>query len=137
MSEAMSTHDALVHILVTTCVADRDMATIELKSIRTIVERLPVFAGFDVGRLPEITEDVARLLQHEDGLSEILQRVRLALPERLMETAYALAVEVAAADIVARQEELRFLEMIRDMLEIAPLSAAAIEHSARVRYRKP
>jgi hypothetical protein len=44
-------------------------------------------------------------------------------------------VEVAAADLHVDQEELVFLEMLRDGLEIDPLVSAAVERSARVRYR--
>ena len=41
-----------------------------------------------------------------------------AIPKRLHDTAYALAVEVAAVDLRLEQEELRFLEMIRDRLDL-------------------
>jgi hypothetical protein len=58
-----------------------------------------------------------------------------ALPARLHETAYALAVEVAAADLHVEQEELRFLQMLRDRLDLDKLAVAAIESSARARYR--
>ena len=57
------------------------------------------------------------------------------LPAPLYETAYALAVEVAAVDLHVEQEELRFLQILRDYLEVDKLIAAAIERSARVRYR--
>ena len=58
-----------------------------------------------------------------------------ALPPKLHETAYALAVEVAAADLHVEQEELRFLQMLRDHLDIDKLTVAAIESGARARYR--
>ena len=49
---------------------------------------------------------------------------------------YVLAmIEVAAADLHVEQEELRFLQMLRDRLELDKLLVAAIERSARVRYR--
>jgi hypothetical protein len=57
------------------------------------------------------------------------------LVPRLYETAYALAVEVAAADLHVEQEELRFLQLLRDRLDLDKLTVAAIEHGARVRYR--
>lgn len=66
----------------------------------------------------------------------IIEMAKAALPARLYETAYALAVEVASADVVARQEELHLLEMLRNALEVPTLAAAAIGHSARVRYRR-
>ncbi|MBI4046770.1 MAG: cytoplasmic protein, partial [Devosia nanyangense] len=58
-----------------------------------------------------------------------------ALPRRLQDTAYALAVEIAASDLRLEQEELRYLEMVRDRLDIDRLTTAAIEASARARYR--
>jgi hypothetical protein len=61
--------------------------------------------------------------------------IKAAIPPRLYETLYACAVEVAAADLHVDQEELLFLEMLRDELEVDPLVVAAIERSARVRYR--
>lgn len=136
MTDTVSAQDALVHVMVTTCVADRRMADVELTAIRTVIERLPVFAGFDMERLPAIAKDTAALLDEEDGVDRIVALAKASLPERLRETAYALAVEVASADVVARQEELRLLEILRDELEVSTLAAAAIEHSARVRYRK-
>ena len=58
-----------------------------------------------------------------------------SLPPRLHETAYALAVEVAAVDLHVEQEELRFLQILRDALNLDPLAIAAIERGARARYR--
>jgi hypothetical protein len=40
------------------------------------------------------------------------------IPENLRETAYWVALEVAAADRVTRPEEIRFLDMLRDALEL-------------------
>jgi uncharacterized membrane protein YebE (DUF533 family) len=65
----------------------------------------------------------------------MLAIIKAALPPRLYETPYACAVEVAAADLHVEQEELVFLQMLRDELEIDDLIVAAIERSARVRYR--
>ena len=60
--------------------------------------------------------------------------IAAALPERLRETAYALACDVAAADEKVKQEELRLLELLRHGLEINRLKAAAIEFGAGARY---
>ena len=58
-----------------------------------------------------------------------------ALPSKLYDTAYALAVEVAAADLEVAQEELRFLQLLRDKLALDKLVVAAIERGARARLR--
>lgn len=65
----------------------------------------------------------------------VLNIVSEALPLHLYDTAYALAVDVAAADMDIVQEELRFLQMLRDKLDLDKLSIAAIEYTARARYR--
>ena len=57
-----------------------------------------------------------------------------SLPEKLRETAYALACDVAAADGTIAQEELRLLEIIRHELRVGRLPAAAIERGARARH---
>jgi len=128
--------DALIYIMVTVSAADTRMTDAELSSIGNLVRRLPVFTGFDVDMVPEIAERCYELLTKDDGLDRILDIAHQALPERLYETAYALAVEVAAADLHVEQEELAFLQLMRDLWNLDELSVAAIERSARVRFRK-
>ena len=53
---------------------------------------------------------------------------------RLRETAYALACDVVASDGEASQDELRFLELLRDGLVIDRLVAVAIERGARAHF---
>ena len=57
-----------------------------------------------------------------------------AVPPRLAETAYAVAVEVAAADRDVKAEEIRFLDLLRDRLNLDKLTTAAIERGARARH---
>ncbi|HWD12681.1 tellurite resistance TerB family protein [Pseudochrobactrum sp. sp1633] len=128
--------DALIYIMVTVSAADTRMTDAELSSIGNLVHRLPVFTGFDDQRVPEIAERCYELLTKDDGLDRILDIAHQALPEKLYETAYALAVEVAAADLHVEQEELAFLQLMRDLWNLDELSVAAIERSARVRFRK-
>jgi tellurite resistance protein len=128
-------HEALIYAMVTLSAADRTMTDRELKKIGDIVQTLPVFAEFDRGQLIAMAENCGTLLQAEDGLDRILDIIATSLAPRLHETAYALAVEVAAADLHVEQEPLRFLQMLRDRLDLDELAVAAIEHSARIRFR--
>ncbi|MGU3398856.1 tellurite resistance TerB family protein [Brucellaceae bacterium D45D] len=132
----ISPQDALVYIMVTTSAADTTMTDAELDSIGNVVRRLPVFRGFDIERLPKLANDCYRLLADEEGLEKILDLAHAVLPEKLYDTAYALAVEVAAADLHVEQEELAFLQILRDRWTLDELTVAAIERSARVRFRK-
>lgn len=132
----ISPQDALVYIMITTSAADTTMSDAELESIGNVVTRLPVFRGFDTAELPRLANACYALLADEDGLEKILDLAHDALPEKLYDTAYALAVEVAAADLHVEQEELEFLQMLRDRWTLDELTVAAIERSARVRFRK-
>jgi tellurite resistance protein len=129
-------HAALVYTMVLVSAADNNMPDVELQSIGDMVMHLPVFRDFDRGKLTQITSECARLLQDKDGLEKALGAVKEALPEKLRETAYALAcdVDVAAADGQVTQEESRLLEMIRFRLNIGRLPAAAIERGSRARH---
>ncbi len=128
-------HAALIYTMVITSAADQEMTDAELQTIGDVVRHLPAFRGFDEETLPKIAIQCAEMLSGEDGLDAVLDQVQAALPESLRETAYALAVEVAAVDLHAAQEELRILEMLRYRLEIDRLTAAAIERGARARYQ--
>lgn len=135
ISRPVTHHEALIFVMVTCSAADRTMTDRELRKIGDIVGQMPIFADFDPEKLVRVAEDCGRRLQRANGLDDMLELIARTLPERLYETAYALAIEVAAADLHVEQEELRFLQMLRDYLEIDKLFVAAIERSARVRYR--
>jgi tellurite resistance protein len=131
----LSYHNALIHIMVTMSAADRTMSDSELAKIGTIVKSLPVFAEFDTDKMIEVANDCTRILQQEDGLDQIIDNALESLPDHLRETAYALAVDVAAADLQIEQEELRLLQIFRHKLDIDRLTAAAIERGARARHQ--
>ena len=134
-SGQLTPHEALIHVMVTMAAVDRDLSDNELELIGYLTTHLPVFKGFDREQLVPVAENCGDVLSHENGLENTLRHVKAALPERLYETAYALAVEVAAADLKICPEELRLLEMLRDRFGLDDLVCAAIERSARARYR--
>lgn len=137
MSEAplpMTPQDALVAIMVAASASDERIPASELVKIQSMVNHLPVFAGYDIDRLARVSKMVFELFENEEGLDALFGLVRGSLPARLNETAYALACDVAAADGTLRTEELRLLEEIRHELGIDRLHAAAIERGARARH---
>lgn len=130
----LSPQDSLVALMITVSVADSSIRTSELLAINHIVTHLPVFVGFDPDRIKVISQTVFDLLEDEDGLDALFGLIRNALPERLVETAYVLACDVAASDGTLMQSELRLLEEIRHELNVDRLHAAAIERGARARF---
>jgi tellurite resistance protein len=131
---SMTAQDALLAIMVAVSASDENVRTSELVAIQRIVNHLPVFAQYDPDRFERIARVVFDLFEEEDGLDAFFGLVLDALPEKLYETAYALACDVAAADGTLYEEELQFLQEIRDEMAIDRLHAAAIERGARARH---
>ena len=134
MVSTVTPQTALIYTMVLMAAANGEMTDAELASIGAIVRTLPVFDGYDENQLTKTAADCAELLSNESGLDATLEITSRSLPEKLRETAYALACDIVAADLKADQEELRLLEMIRYKLDIDRLAAAAIERGVRARH---
>jgi len=130
----LSPEDALVAVMVAVSASDEHIRTSELVAINKIVNHLPVFGNYDADRIARVSKMVFELLTEEDGLDALFGLVRENLPEKLNETAYALACDVAAADGILEEVELRLLAEIRYELSVDRLEAAAIERGARARH---
>ncbi|MEX3006863.1 tellurite resistance TerB family protein [Hoeflea sp. TYP-13] len=135
MSSPITIQDALIYIMVTMSAVDRTMTDAELAQIGNVTRTLPIFQDFNEERLVRVSKDCGAILSEQDGLDTVLLIVHDALPHNLYDTAYSLAVEVAAADLHVEQEELRLLQILRDRLGLDKLTCAAIERGAMARYR--
>jgi tellurite resistance protein len=133
MTESRGHHAALIYVMVTTSAVDRAMNDAELARIGEIVSKLPIFDDFNKDSLVKTAQDCGDVLSADGGLEHVLVLIRANLPDKLRETAYAVALEVAAADLDVRPEETRFLEMLRDALDLDKLTTAAIERGIRAR----
>ena len=133
MTEPLSHHAALIYVMVTMSAVDRTMTDAKLSRIGEIVSNLPVFDDFDQDNSVKTAEACGEVLAKDGGLDRILLQVKSALPKKLRETAYAIALEVAAADREVKAEETRFLEMLSDNLELDKLTTAGIERGIRAR----
>jgi tellurite resistance protein len=133
MSEPLNHHAALIYVMVTMSAVDRVMTDAELARIGEIVSHLPIFRNFDQEQLVKTAECCGEILSADGGLDQVLLLIRSNLPAKLRETAYAIALEVAAADLDVKPEETRLLEMLRDTLDIDMLTATAIERGIRAR----
>ena len=135
MSGTISTEQALIYTMVTMSGVEGRINTVELAEIGNIVKHLPAFRHFDEARLTTVAQEVGEILAEPEGLKAVLGLIREALSPKLRETAYALAVEVAASDMAVGKEELRFLAILRDTLGLDKLVTAAIERSTIARYQ--
>ncbi len=136
LPHALTPEDCLVAIMIAVSLSDEHIRTSELVAIERTVNHLPLFASYDLDRIRIVSQTVADLFAEEEGLDALFGLVRENLPEKLWETAYALACDIAAADGTIRETELRLLEEMRYELNIDRLHASAIEWGARVRHRR-
>ena len=133
----LTPQDCLVAMMIAVSASDENILTAELIKIQSTLNHLPVFAQYDMDRLNVMSQLVFDLFEQEDGLDALFGLMKDNLPERLNETAYALCCDVAAADGVIKEPELRLLEEMRYHLTIDRLHAAAIERGARARHISP
>ena len=134
IAHSLSPQDCLVGLMIAVSASDESILTAELVKIETAVNTLPIFGTYDADRIRTIAQVVFDLFEQEDGLDALFGLIRDNMPDRLFETAYALACDVAAADGTLQETELRLLEEIRYELNIDRLHAAAIERGARARH---
>ena len=132
---SLTAQDALVAIMMAVSASDLNVRTSELVTIQRIVNHLPVFADYDADRVAAVSQTVFDLFEEEDGLDALFGLVKESLPEKLHETAYAMACDVAAADGKLAEDELQMLAEIRYQLNIGRLHGAAIEQGARARHQ--
>ena len=130
----LSPQDSLVAIMIAISISDENIRTSELITIQQVVNHLPIFSEYDPQTIRLVAEITFGLFEEEDGLDSFFKLIKQSLPDRLYETAYALACDVAAADGALDEAELRLLEEIRYELNIDRLHAAAIERGARARH---
>ncbi|MEO1190534.1 MAG: tellurite resistance TerB family protein [Pseudomonadota bacterium] len=127
-------HSALIACMVLVAGSDRLIEDSELQTMGNLVRQLPVFRDYDIDHLPDDARRCGTVLQEEEGLQMALTGIVEALPERLRETAYVIACDVAAANGVVAETEARMLELLRNHLRLGRLISAAIERAARARH---
>jgi uncharacterized tellurite resistance protein B-like protein len=132
----MTEQQVLIHLMLAMAAADEAISDAELSRVERLIDFLPVFENFPPEDLDIVTDSFVELMAVEEGLDSLMTLLASTLPDELHETAYALAVEIAAVDLTVTPEELHLLDMIRDFLKVDKLAAAAIERGARARFRK-
>jgi len=128
--------NALIYAMVIAAVADGKLKDSEIAAVDVAVRHLPIFRGYGIDAMQTAIGDCVALLDQDDGIDAVLGLVKEALPADWAETAYAFACDIIAVDGHGRQEELRWLEMLRHELGVERLHAAAIERGAGVRYKR-
>jgi tellurite resistance protein len=129
-------HSALIYLMVTVAASDGRMGDAELNRIGEIVRSFPIFEGYNRELLIHEAQDCAEILQDDNGLSAILGLLHASLPDRVRDTAYTIACEVAGVDGRLDKEERRVLDLIRETLGLERLLASAIERAAAARGRR-
>lgn len=133
--DPISIEEALIYVMVIVAASDNSMTDQELATIGDLIKTLPVFKDYNTNNVIPAAQRCGDILQEDNGLSLVLELIGDILPSKLYDTAYALAVEVAAADLHVEREELRILQLLRDRFGLDKLTVAAIERGAIARHR--
>lgn len=136
MANKTSSQEGIIYLMVIMSAADREMSDLELAKMGRLTRYLPVFEDFEEEDLLPTTRRCSALLAEPEGLGLALRAIKEAIPERLYDTAYAIAVDLASADMNVRIEEIRVLQLVRDLFNLDKLTCAAIERGAIARFRK-
>lgn len=136
MANEISPQEGIIYLMVIMSAADREMNDQELAKMGQLTRYLPIFENFEEDDLLPTTRRCSALLAEPEGLRLALRTINEAIPERLYDTAYAAAVDLASADMSIRVEEIRVLQLIRDLFELDKLTCAAIERGAMARFRR-
>ena len=136
MGSEISPQEGIIYLMVIMSAADREMNDQELAKMGRLTRYLPIFETFEEEDLLPTTRRCSAILAEPEGLSHALQAIQEAIPERLYDTAYAVAVDLASADLNVRVEEIRILQLVRDIFKLDKLTCAAIERGAIARFRR-
>lgn len=132
---APTAHEAMIYLMVITSASDRDMTDVELARIGQVIRSWPVFVDFQEDRLVSVARDCQKMLHDGKSLDGNLELARKAIPERLHDTAYALAMEVASVDLEMRVEEVHVMQRLREHLSLDDSTVHAIERASKARHR--
>ncbi len=132
-NDLLDPHAALIDIMVMVAAADREMSDEEFRAIGDVIRTFPVFRGFDENELIPIAQDCAKRIAQPDGVERVLDLIVGSLPDKLGETAYFIACDIAASRGRLSQPVLQVLEILRNRLGVGRLPAAAIERGVRAR----
>ena len=135
MTQTISPQAALIYVMVIVSAVDRVMSDAELRRIGSTIRNLPMFKEFSEDKLIPTAQTCQQVLDSDEGLETALGLITGALSERLHDTAYALAVEVAASDLNVNPEEIRILQILRNRLGLDRLVCAGIERTVLARHR--
>lgn len=135
MTTTISPQTAMVYLMVIVSASDRDMTDSELSKIGETARTLPAFENYNEENLIRDARNCAAILSEDEGPEAILGLVKEAVPETHLDTAYAVACDIAVADGRLEQEELQVLKVIRTYLGVNRLQAAAIEAAIVARTR--
>lgn len=131
----LTPQEAIIYLMVIVSASDREMDDAELARIGAIVRTLPAFRGFEQSLTLAVAQDCQQWLQRENGLAEILDAASAAIPETAHDMAYALAVDIAIANLKVKPEEVRLLQILRERLKLDRATVSAIERAAKARHR--
>jgi hypothetical protein len=110
---------------------------VEAAMTRTLARHLAGLRSFKEASLDELQFTANRFARigDEGGLQRLLEVSARAVPKPLRETAFAFAADLLAIEKHLGPLELQFLERLRILVKVSPMSGARIIEGAQIRAR--
>lgn len=124
-SDAFSQQEAFLAIALATSAADGNIDQSEIKAIFSYLLCMKMFQDYSEKELSKIFERLVKILKNE-GAGGLVAVAKSSLPDKLRETAFACAVDIALADGVVEDSEKALLEELQQVLEVSDDIAQAI-----------
>ena len=126
--------EGILKLLYMTAAIDGDLNRIELDSIKAKLVTYPLLKTITSIRRERVLSDLMENNYNSKSESEILKEINDVIHDNLKETAYALALEICAKDLVMHKNEIAFMKKVAKLFGIDDATAEALRKSVDVRY---
>jgi hypothetical protein len=130
----MSAAEALASIALVAIAADGYLSEQEGQDMTMMLSRMQLFSGYSEDALHRLFDHLLAALKQQ-GPASLVNQAKLALPQDLRETAFAIATDLVLSDRTVTPQEQAFLDDLYRILEIPGDTALQIVQVMTIKNR--
>ncbi|MEB3163323.1 MAG: tellurite resistance TerB family protein [Prochlorothrix sp.] len=117
--------EAFAAIALTAIAADGYLSDEEAQSLPYVLSRMNLFQGYANAQMERLFDKLLTIMKNQ-GIAVLLAAAQTALPEKLEQTAFAVATDLILSDGCVTPEEQTFLDELHRVLKISEATAQNI-----------
>ncbi len=126
--------ESFAGIIIAAVASDQTLSDEELKFMPVMFSRMRLFHGWSAEQYDDLFDTLFQVLKHQ-GFAAFLNICISGLPEKLRQTAFAVAVDIVLADSTVNREEKDFLYELQKKLGLDTKLATKIIEVIRIKNR--